>query len=239
MNFIPLTQVNKVTGKDSIYGYMRLTERDIAMLRWIGEQFAVSFDHLPTLEHLITDKVPEDLVLKYKGVHALTSRWVHYGLIERKKIFAGEPMWVWLTPKGINVVGLDLPSRKPSISRLHHIHAVNQVRLHVEQRMAGTDFQWVCEREANALRKHQGKHHQVDGEIEYSDGYRVAVEVELTQKRKVRLRAILRELRRDYDSVWYFVSDACQTVVENMIREIPDYEETFVINKLSSLKERA
>ena len=226
-----------MTKRERVYGGLRLSDRDIEMLRWIGEQYAVSFDHLPTLEHLITQKMPEDPFLRYKGIHALTSRWLRGGLIEQEKIFARKPMWVWLTAKGVKATGLDAVSMVPSVARLQHIHAVNSVRLYVEKKLENQDIRWIPEREANALRKIQKKTHLVDGEIEYPDDHRVAVEVELTQKDKTRLRSILRQLQRDYDSVLYYASNKCYTAVQNAIKEIPNHEDTFMLKKLSSLEE--
>lgn len=211
----------------------------MAMLRWIGEQFAVSFDHLPMLEHLVMKKASDAPLLQYKGIASLTDRWLHYQLIERQKIFVKKPQWIWLTRKALNAVDLDFPARAPSVARLDHIHAVNRVRLHFERKTVGQGIHWICEREANESRKKLNKKHQVDGEIKYPDGYTAAVEVELNQKRKPRLRSILRELQRDYDAVRYYVSDSSYTAVKNAIQEIPNYEETFILKKLSSLEESA
>ncbi len=143
-------------------------------------------------------------------------------------------MWLWLTAKGLKAVGLDVPFHTPAISRLAHIHTVNSVRLHIEGRV-GESARWIGEREANALRKLAKKKHLVDGELEYSDGHVVGIEVELTQKRKIRLNNIVRELKRDYDTIWYFASEDCYGAVKKAIEKVSNHEEIFILYRLSSI----
>ncbi len=220
----------------SDFGSVILTRRDFRILLWIGEQYALRFDHLQNLAALPAEgsKVTAQTSLSYKAAYRISTRWVKAGLVERKKIFVDQPMWLWLTKQGLEAVGLDLSYRVPALSRLNHIQAVNQVRLHVEAKVAG-EARWVCEREANALRKEEGKKHLVDGEVEYLDGSVVGIEVELTQKRKKRLYSILHELKKDYDTVWYFASDESLNAIKNGIARVPSHKETFLVYSLSSI----
>lgn len=229
----PLLQKQK-RKRRSDYGSVILTARDLAILKWIGEQYAIRFDHLQVLATRYSADLPNE-VLGYHGVYGLSSRWVKLGLVERKKIFVGHPMWLWLTKKGLETAGLDHPYKVPAISRFAHIHAVNGVRLHVEAK-AGDSAKWICEREANVLRKEAGQKHLIDGLVEYPDEI-VGVEVELTQKRQTRLDSILKELRANYQSVWYFASEEAYGAVESAIKRQPDHdeEETFILYRLSSI----
>ncbi len=222
--------------KRSDSGRVILTPRDLALLKWMGEQYAIRFDHLQVLATKYSEGRREK-VLGYQAVYGVSSRWVKLGLVERKKIFVGHPMWLWLTKKGLETAGLEHPYKVPAISRFAHIHAVNSVRLHVEAKR-GDSIRWICEREANALRKEEGQIHLIDGLVEdLSDGEIVGVEVELTQKRQTRLDSILRELRANYKSVWYFASDEAYSAVESAIKRVPnhDEEETFILYRLSSI----
>jgi hypothetical protein len=109
--------------------------------------------------------------------------------------------------------------------------------LHVEAKV-GDSARWICEREANALRKEAGQTHLIDGLVEYPDENEVVgVEVELTQKRQTRLNSILKELRANYKNVWYFASDEAYNAVESAIKRLPDHdeEETFILYRLSSI----
>lgn len=209
------------------------------ILSWVGEQYAIRFDHLQKLAGNLSHH-PQAVTangLNYNATYRIVTRWVKAGLVERTKIFAKDPLWVWLTTAGLNAVGLDNTYRHPAISRLAHIHAVNAVRLRVEERV-GDKARWICEREANAFRKVQRKKHKVDGELEYRDGVTVAIEVELTQKRRTRLNAVLRELKHDYDTVWYFATNDCYQAIKNAIGKVPDHEETFILRPLSSIMNR-
>jgi hypothetical protein len=49
----------------------------------------------------------------------------------------------------------------------------------------------------------------------------VAVEVELSLKSRARRHAIVSELSRSYDEVWYFVSAACAPAVGELAHGIP------------------
>jgi len=222
--------------KRSDSGRVILTTRDLALLKWIGEQYAIRFDHLQVLATRYSADLPNE-VLGYHGVYGLSSRWVKLGLVERKKIFVGHPMWLWLTKKGLETAGLEHPYKVPAISRFAHVHAVNGVRLHVEAKV-GDSARWICEREANALRKEAGQTHLIDGLVEYPDEDEiVGVEVELTQKRQTRLNSILKELRANYKNVWYFASDESYSAVEGAIKRLPDHDEdeTFILYRLSSI----
>ena len=212
----------------SDFGTVVLTNRDFNIFLWMGEQYAIRFDHLQKLAGN----------LSYKAAYRLSTRWVKAGYVQRQKIFVRQPMWLWLTQSGLKAVGLEVAYHVPAISRLAHIHAVNCVRLYIESRV-GETARWVGEREANALRKMAGKKHLVDGELEYADGHVVGVEVELTQKRKIRLNNIVRELRRDYDTVWYFASPECYNAVQTAIKLIPNHEETFILHPLSPIIENS
>lgn len=233
-----MLMAEKVQSKRrSDYGQVVLNKRDIDIMMWVGEQFAIRFDHLQLLAGQLSN-VPSavsETGLSYKATYRITTRWVKAGLVVRKRIFMEEPLWLWLTPKGIRTVGLDVDSRPPAISRLAHIHAVNAVRIHVERRVKD-QARWIGEREANALRRNDDKkRHLVDGEVEYRDGVVAGVEVELTQKRAARLNNILRELKREYDSVWYFAAPECYNAVKNAIERVTGHEETFILHRLSPI----
>lgn len=228
MQVSPQVEVNLNMKRRSDFGSVVLTTRDVNIFLWMGEQYAIRFDHLQILAG----------GLSYKAAYRLSTRWVKAGYVTRQKIFVGQPIWLWLTAKGLKAVRLESAYRIPAISRLAHIHAVNCVRLHIENRV-GETARWVGEREANALRKLADKTHLVDGELECADGHVVGIEVELTQKRKIRLNNIIHELKRDYDTVWYFAASECYSAVQTAIRRLPNHEETFILHPLSSIIENS
>lgn len=211
----------------SDYGQVRATERDLYLLEWIGEQYAVRVDQLKELAEVYKGSALSAPTIKW-----LTNRWREAGWVEKQVLLSGHPQWVWLTREGYKDAGLEYPYARPSVSRLRHIYHTNAVRLWIERRSQG-GAEWTSDRAINPERKLEGKRHFVDGEVIYDDR-RIALEVELTQKSKFRLDSILRELKTDYEAVWYFASIECYTAVKNAIENVPGHQETFVLYHLEA-----
>ncbi len=222
----------------SDFGAVQTTERDLFILRWIGEMYAVQLDHVRLLGALKSEN--NDVVragnLSDSAVKNLYRRWIRAGWVEKQKLLVGQPQWLWLTRKGLHHVGLDYPYREPSVTRLNHIHQVNAVRFYVAHKL-GDAAQWVSERDINQARKEAGKKHLVDGAVIYK-GTKIAVEVELNRKSQRRLASILRELKRDYEAVWYFTADECHRTVKTAVARLPNHEKTFVLYRLADVIRR-
>lgn len=188
---------------------MRCSARDVELLRIVGEQYAVS---LPQLARMM-DCSPH-------GARWLRSRWERAGWARGRAMLVGEPVFVWLTRRGHGIAGIDYAVWRPNAGMLAHIAAVTDVRLHVLGRHAGA--LWVCERE---LRREMGagpdgRHrHRPDGLV-VIDGREVAVEVELTLKRRARIEQIMRELVARYASVSYFAAPAPKRTLERLAEEV-------------------
>lgn len=191
-------------------GIVRLTERDVASLHWIGEQYAVRIDQLARLLGRPTAPVSDSTA---RGV---VSRWVRAGLAESKKLIAGEPGFVWLTRRGLRQVDLPYKPWEPSVGILNHVYWVNQVRLSVESRHAKA--KWTPERELRqgaAMQTFDGKAHVADGELLLDRGT-VAIEVELTAKSVARRKTIMSELASRYTTVWYFAPTDVARLLESV-----------------------
>lgn len=214
----------------SDYGQVRATDRDLYLLKWIGEQYAVRVDQLKELA-----EVYKGSGLSVPTIKWLTNRWREAGWVEKQVLLSGQPQWVWLTREGYKDAGLEYPYARPSVSRLKHIYYTNAVRLWIEKRSRGEAL-WTSDRSINPERKLEGKRHFVDGEVFYEDK-RIALEVELTQKSRPRLDSILRELKKDYEAVWYFASIECYTAVKNAIESVPGHQEIFVLYHLENVFE--
>jgi len=91
-----------------------------------------------------------------------------------------------------------------------HVGAVNDVRLHVQQR--SPDSEWVPER---VLARERGSGEHLPDAVVLTDGQRVAIEVELTVKSRRRLTGILDELSGRFDAVVYFCTPGpCRLLTE-------------------------
>src|SRR3954469_24111610 len=175
-------------------GLVRATERDLRLLRWVAEQYAVS--------------IPQLARLMGRSEHAarwLRARWQRAGWAQGRTLLVGRPVFVWLTRDGSRVASAGYKQWEPNAGALAHIEAVNEVRLLVAQRRP--EAVWVCERELSA-RPLPGapsvRSHRPDAVVRVEGGRRVAVEVELTLKSRARLERIVGQLLGEFDAVWYF-----------------------------------
>ncbi|HEV8627086.1 MAG TPA: hypothetical protein VG034_21785 [Acidimicrobiia bacterium] len=174
-----------------------VTERDITVLRWIGEQFAVQAG---VIRWLLGGGRP----LSEGRTRQIIDRWRRAGLVNQRRFFLGAEPVVWPTREGLRLVLDGYRARTPALSMLAHIHAVSLVRLGLERR--GAVGGWVPERALYRARPSPDIH-VADGEYIDRAGRRTAVEVELTVKVAERLRRIIGDLTLEYDHVVYVTGD--------------------------------
>jgi hypothetical protein len=177
-----------------------ITDRDVAALRWLGQQYAARSDVLRVLLGRLSPGSPRvagqigDATLR-----DMLDRWEDRGLVERDRLLGH--LWVAPTAKALRLVGLDVRAWSFVIPQLAHVHAVGVVRLALGPSIPDGG-RWLSERE---LRREAGKSLVPDGAVQLPDDpeaagaglygedvdplpRRVAVEVELTRKGAARLR---------------------------------------------------
>ena len=196
-------------------GRVMVTQRDLTVLSWIGEQYALRLDHLQIL--LGKDAQRETLEegrVSEKTAARVVERWRKLGLITTQKFFYKEPSWVWLSREGLRQLRLSYRFWEPKLGSLEHLHWVNHVRLFVEKQWEGRTT-WISER---ALRQEtRGKTpHVADAALRYNESL-IGVEVELTRKKQHTLLKIMERLSREYQSVWYFVRTDTKPLVERTL----------------------
>jgi hypothetical protein len=174
-----------------------VTERDLTVLRWISEQFAVRADVIRWL-------LGGDRPLSEGRTRQVIDRWRRAGLVNQRRFFLGSEPVVWPTREGLRLVLDGYRAKTPALSMLAHIHAVTLVRLGLERR--GDITGWVPERALYRARPSPDVH-VADGEYTDRAGRRTAVEVELTVKAADRLRRIIADLTLEYDRVLYVTGD--------------------------------
>jgi hypothetical protein len=174
------------------YGRVRASERDLELLEFVGERYAMT---LPQLARLIGREVDT--------ARSLRDRWKRAGWINSGQLSVQAPSFVWLTARGATNSLFRVWEPNPILAL--HIEAVTNVRITLEHKLPFG--KWECERAvAQRLAKTKGRFHRghlPDG-ILYQDGERIAIEVELTLKNRARLEAIMEETSVAYDRVWYF-----------------------------------
>jgi hypothetical protein len=157
-----------------------ITARDLAAIRWVGEQFGARADLLAVLLGRLSPAEPRAAgLVGARTVRHHVDRWLRARLVVREHLLG--QTWVTPTRRGLSMTGLDFPLWDLPDTQLAHVHAVAVVRLAVEQ-AGGT---WVCERH---LRRELTSPvaHPFDGAVQTDTG-RHLVEVELTQKAQRRV----------------------------------------------------
>lgn len=204
-------------------GQMRWTERDLTVLPWIGEQYAVRFDQLQVLlSRQLLGVTKEAGQVAASTVHARVARWKEAGLVQTAALLQGEPGWVWLTRKGLRQAGLDYPLWQVSLSsHLDHLFACNAARLWVEARKP--EAEWRSERTLRSEQAwtHAGIRlgHRPSAEL-VRERDTVAVEVAGVVEQAQRVREALPDLLARYPGCWYVVGSRARPVLSRLLAEL-------------------
>ncbi len=193
---------SKITASAHGNGLPVAKRRDLFVLRFISEQYAVRLDQLAALLGRTT-----------RTAQNWRATFEEAGWIHAKRLFVEEPAFVWLTRKGQHHAGTGFKAWQMRLSQLPHIVAVNNVRMHITQR--APESRWICEREL--ARELDRKSHLPDAVIQLNNE-RHAVEVELTPKAKPRVVQIVSELHSNYDAVVYFCTPETKRQITKISR---------------------
>lgn len=198
-------------------GTIKANDRDILLLGWIADQYAVRFDNVVDLARRYPGQGANPDGLSVSAVRQVVDRWRRAGWVEHRQILAGEPPWVWLSRAGLAAFGFtDYKAAPPALNRIRHIHAINCVRLDIEDE----GEQWMSERTIRAglftLPQMTAETRHVPDAILITASGLVAIEVELTQKKPDELvrkmHALLHAWDRQaytylYTGIWYYTPD--------------------------------
>jgi hypothetical protein len=204
------------------------TARDLAALRFVGEQYAARLDVLAVVLGRLSPAVVRDAGrLGERTVRQRVERWEAAGWSERHRMLGHT--WVLPTRAGLRLAGLALDPWTPALDRLAHHHAAAVVRLHRES-IPGQGG-WVCERE---LWRRRGKAgwHLVDGALpapvpagwQGIDQAWELVEVELHQKARPRVVAAVKTRPPHTARITYYVPAALHAplsvLLASVVREL-------------------
>jgi hypothetical protein len=188
------------------------TPRDLAALRFVGEQYTARLDVLAAvLGRLSPGHVRVSGRLGHRTVRQRVERWEAAGWAVRRRML--DHTWVLPTRTGLRLAGLELDPWTPALDRLAHHHAVAVVRL-AREPIPGQGG-WVCEREL-WRRRGRASWHMADGALPapvpagwqgISEAWEL-VEVELTQKARPRVVAALKTRPPHTARVTYYVPAA-------------------------------
>ena len=116
--------------KDSAH----LRQRDLDILRLIGEQTAYRFDQLQALlaRHPNT-RAKDPTFLSPSQTSRLIQRWERRGLVTAHTIGRHEPRWISLTQRGLALIGISARPLDLSHADLNQLFWVNETRVLVEE----------------------------------------------------------------------------------------------------------
>lgn len=223
---ITMDQQPRTRGPRSDRGSVRQTARDVELLTWIAQQYAVPMDLLAVLMGQREGAGPRDLTTAY----ALVNRWKRAGWAQSGQVDAG-PAWVWPTQStAAAFLERKVTNWRPGLARVAHLRAAAAVRLY----RTGADLtRWIGERQltpSQFLQKADRPGHRPDGVEITEDGRRVAIEVELTAKNPERywdpvrqsgLMTVVANAASDTESrdVAYWCTRAVRPVLERGISQ--------------------
>jgi hypothetical protein len=198
-------------------GTIKANDRDINILTWIGDQYAARFDHVVEMARANPGPGANPDGISISAVRQMVDRWRRAEWVGYQQFLAGDPPWLWLTREGLAAFDLrEYKAAPPAISRLHHIHAVNTVRLAIQD----DEQEWISERMIRAglydLPQSEGETRHIPDAVLRTDDGDFVIEVELTQKKPDELYRKMHALIHAWDKeafayaytgIWYFTPD--------------------------------
>jgi hypothetical protein len=200
------------------------TARDLAALRFVGEQYVARSDVLAVvLGRLSPGQLRAAGRLGNRTVRQRLERWEAAGWAVRRRLL--DHTWVLSTRAGMRLAGLEFDPWTPALDRLAHHHAVAVVRLAREQ-VPGQGG-WVCEREL-WRRRGRASWHMADGALpapvppgwQGIDQAWELVEVELHQKAHPRLVAALKTRAPHTARITYYVPAALHAALSAQLASV-------------------
>lgn len=174
-------------------GVIRATDRDMACIAWIAEQYAARGDQIQVVLSWYPDPdhPMQGELVSQSTTREQIGRWVRAGWVVYKRMLAQGPGWAYVTRAGLHLVGLDdiFKSHPPSEKMLSHIFAVNQVRLWMDEDEMYPDedeeiaFYWKSERRFRAglnLKRGESSGPIADAVVYPDGGNATAIEVQIS-----------------------------------------------------------
>lgn len=196
---------------------MRLTERDLELLRWINGHGFVTARQAADWMGTCLQAGHRRMGLLHEG-----------GYVTRQRLFHGAERAYWLSALGQQVSG-DTLSCPETISPATYRHHWMMVDL-AHDLITKTKGQFTPEhrlREQRAIKGVGAEGHVPDGLLKVKSKKPIAIELELTLKGRERLEGIVEGyLDRDLSAVWYFVTS---DQIRRRLTSIIDGERLFKI----------
>ena len=175
---------------------VRLTERDLQMIRWIN-------GHRMAKAEQVAKKFGMSTAATNKRLHGLKGM----DCLVYEKIFQEKPGVYRATARGISAAGDSLPSARLVLGSYEHDLQLVDLAVTLEQK---TGALWQTDRQIRHEKGLKGvgtPGHTPDGILVFPYGARIAVELELSPKGAEKTEKILMEYSgTQYQAVWYYVN---------------------------------
>ncbi len=174
---------------------MRITDRDIRLLKWMN-----------SFGFVVSRQVATWMDVSVTTAYIRLQKLVRYDYIKHKRIFHGRPGIYQVTRQGAHLSGSPYPPMKNLIlGKYDHDLAVVDVSLVLQKKYGGyfeTERDLRTEHWAGSVGQ---TGHLSDGLL-VAQNKRIAIEVELHKKTQRRYDAIIKHYLKNFDvtEVWYF-----------------------------------
>ena len=187
---------------------MKLTDRDIEILRFINDCGYCSTQHLTQF-----------LSVKRARIYQILKRLVQRKFIIKEYLLHGHPAIYYLTAEGASFTELP-PIDYVSLGTYRHQIIMIDVALQLMR--VHPEALWISERHLKHDKYHDGigkRGHVADSLLVFPDHRQVAIEVELSVKGKQRIEGIIKSYASQFDikEVWYFCSQSAYTMLSGLV----------------------
>lgn len=191
---------------------MRLTKRDKEILKFINAS-----------GWCIAPQIEKRFSIRWWIVYRIMKRLTKAGLAEHKRVYFDDHGIFYLSHRGARYT--DLPSID-GISKGIYDHQRTLVDVILKLRELYPDAKWVSERYLKQQKFYYGVGklgHVADGVLIFPDDRKVAIEVELSIKGKLRIEKIFRAYAAQVAirEVWYFCADNVMPALSAMSAKKP------------------
>jgi|SRR5579883_21627 len=204
-------------------GGPQVTERDVAILGWVGRHGVVTADQVAA-KFFARDDGAVGTWAAYRRLRVLEAE----RLIRRKIVFARWPAVLRLTGPGARLAAADVAPAKLVLPELRHSLALVDLMEKLQREHPGSGI--VTEREMRALRFRElamgnrtaGYGRIPDGVLHLPDGRAIAVELDLTSKRQRNIEHVITGYAQErYAEVWWFVRPTLALTCVRLCRGSP------------------
>jgi hypothetical protein len=190
-------------------GVVRVTDRDVRVLRWLGEQFGAPMATVAALYGV-----------GERDARRHAARLEQAGFATRQRA----PGTTWLVPtrRGLRFAGLDYGEWALVAWKSDHTAAVGRLRLCLADLYP--EATWTSERAIRSRWDDSGARVRfADGQLDFHVTC-VGVELELHRKKPHQYKNVAGDIDPDYDEVWWFCPPGDVTWLRDVLAAVPKPE---------------